>query len=432
MVATERPRAARKRFHGWYVLGVAMLAAFLGAGISQLFMSIMVKPLTAEFGWSRTATTGAVTLGTILAGLMAPVFGHLADRYGPRVLMTLGALLLVAAYVGLSQVSELWHLYAIYVPARGLTTPLLMGVVPQTAATNWFRRMRGRALGLLAMCSALGAAALAFGGELILEHAGWQRLYWVFAMGTLVLLVIPAALLLRRSPEDMGLLPDGAPSVPTPAGATSEKARGPELSWTLGEALRTPALWLIIASGVLAAMANTAVGFNLVAYLTDSGMPPTQAVGALSVYAFAGAIASGLWGWFTERVSERVLAVVTSLLSAGVIVYLLWVRSLAGALVFAVLFGLTSRGGSTLTNIIIAQYYGRGAYGTISGFTNPFMMVGLGLGPTIGALCFDLTGSYDAEFGVFAAASVVTAGLLWLARHPGHPPHAYGRHADYG
>jgi MFS family permease len=177
-------------------------------------------------------------------------------------------------------------------------------------------------------------------------------------------------------------------------------------------------------------MANTAVGFHLVAYYTDVGLPATQAVTALSVYAFAGAIASGLWGWFTERLSERIMAVVVSLLSAGAIMYLLWVRDLAGALAFAVLFGLTSRAGSTLTNIIIAQYFGRRAYGTITGFVNPFTMIGLGLGPTIGALCFDLTGSYTVEFSFFAITSVLTAGLLWLARHPGPPPRRYAGRAD--
>src|SRR3954467_358124 len=137
MVTTARVRRPRI-FYGWYVLGVAMLAAFLGAGSSQLFMSIMVKPMTEEFGWSRTATTGAVTMGTIVAGLMAPVFGRLADRFGPRLLMTLGALLLGGTYLGLGHVDALWQLYAVYVVARGLTAPMLTGVVPMTAATNWF------------------------------------------------------------------------------------------------------------------------------------------------------------------------------------------------------------------------------------------------------------------------------------------------------
>jgi MFS family permease len=427
MVTSERAGQRPRIFYGWYVLGVAMLAAFLAAGISQLFMSIMLKPITDEFGWSRTATTGAITLGTILAGLAAPLFGHLADRYGPRGLMTLGALLLGAAYWALGHVGALWQFYVVYVAARGLITPMLMGVVPMTAATNWFRRMRGRALGFVAMAAPLGGAVLAFGGELIIESASWQTVFVVFAALTLGLLVVPCAVLLRRTPEEMGLLPDGTPSAPTVGEVVPAAVPAPEPSWTLSEAVRTPALWLITASGVVGNMANTAVGFHLVPYYTDVGLPATQAVAALSVYAFAGAIASGLWGWFTERLSERTMGVAVSLLSAGAIVYLLWVRDLVGALTFAVLFGVTSRAGSTLTNIILAQYFGRQSYGTISGAVHPFLMVGLGLGPTIGALCYDLTGSYTAEFVAFAAASVLTAGLLWLARHPGPPPRFHPR-----
>ena len=119
------------------------------------------------------------------------------------------------------------------------------------------------------------------------------------------------------------------------------------------------------------------------------------------------------------------MGVVAMLLSAGAILYLLSVRSVAGAIVFGVLFGLSSRGGGTLVNIILAQYFGRRAYGTISGFVNPFTMVGLGLGPLVGSLSFDLTGSYNAEFTFFAVASVFVAVLLWLAKKPAPPVRAH-------
>jgi MFS family permease len=414
-------------FYGWYILGVAMLGAFLAAGTSQLFMSIMLKPLAEELGWNRTATTVAITIGTVLGGLLSPFLGRLADRYGPRLLSTLGALILTATYFGLAGMTELWEFYVVYIVGRGLTASMLSGVVPCTAAANWFRRMRGRALGLIAMCIPLGGSALSLVGQLIIEGPGWRTAFLVFGCASLVLLVLPTALILRRRPEEMGLLPDGAlPSAEVPAAGPRSRRRD-EFSWTLGEALRTPALWLLGAAATVAAMANTAVGFHQVAYYTDMGIAPTEAVAALSLYSLCGALASGLWGLLTERFSERGLAIAGVLASAGAILYLLTVRSLAGALIFAVLFGVTARGGTTLVNIILAQYYGRESFGAISGFMTPFVMVGLGLGPAIGAYWFDLTDTYEAVFIAFAALSVLAAVLLWLAKKPPPPVRAARR-----
>jgi MFS family permease len=411
----------RRPFYGWYIVGICMLGAFLSSGTSQLFMSVMVQPMSEDLGWSRTAITGAIMIGSIAAGLLAPPIGFLADRYGPRRLTTVGALVMGGAYLLLANLSELWQLYLVYVVGRAIAASTVASVVPMTAATNWFRRMRGRALGLIAMSTPLGSAILALVAEALIEGPGWRAVFVAFGVGSLALVVVPAAVVLRRRPEDLGLLPDGASSPPAGAPAPSPSAPVGEVPWTLGGAMRTPALWLLIASSIIAAMANTAVGFHQVAYFTNVGLAPAEAVLALSVYALAGALASGLWGWLTERFSERTMAVVATLISAGVIVYILFVRSLAGALVFAVLFGLTSRGGSTLVNIILAHYYGRHAYGAISGFVYPFAMVGLGAGPFLGSVSYDLAGSYDAVFLTFAAASVLVAALLWLARKPVPP-----------
>ena len=137
-----------------------------------------------------------------------------------------------------------------------------------------------------------------------------------------------------------------------------------------------------------------------------------------------GALANAIWGFLAERFSERHLASGVMLLTAGSVLFLQTVRSPADAFIFAVFWGLTSRGEGTLVNIILAQYYGRGSYGTISGFVFPFNRLGLGFGPLISSLSYDLTGSYTMVFNIFIAVSLLTALLLWLAKKPALPARA--------
>jgi MFS family permease len=143
------------------------------------------------------------------------------------------------------------------------------------------------------------------------------------------------------------------------------------------------------------------------------------------VYAFSGALANGLWGLLTERFSERFLAMLASTVTTVAIFYLFTVRSVPGALVFAVVFGITSRGESTLLSMLLAQYYGRHAYGAINGIVHPFLLIGLGLGPLVAAISFDLTGTYQIVFICAALGSLVAAGLYWLARRPTLPARAH-------
>jgi sugar phosphate permease len=408
-------------FYGWYIIAVGMAGAFLSSGTSQLFMSIMLKPLTAEFGWSRTAATGAISTGTILAGLLALPFGTLADRYGPRVLTSLGALVTAAAYALITTFTSLWEFYAFFVIARVVSTNTVSSVTPRTAAVNWFRRFRGRVLGLLSMSTPLGSSLLAIVAQLIMERHGWRIVFMGFAVAMLLLQALPAALILRRRPEDLGLRPDGDQWVAATADSSGQSPVAEEFSWTVKEAICTPALWYLIASTIVVSTMNAGIGFHLVAYFTDVGIVATVAVGALSVYGFTGAMANVIWGFLSERISERLLAVVVMLLTALAILYLQSVSTVAGAFIFAVLFGLTTRGEGTLVNIILAQYYGRGSFGAISGLVFPFNMVGLGIGPLLSSLSFDLTGSYQAVFNVYIAAALVAAALLWMAKKPARP-----------
>ncbi len=419
--AMKEQRTQGKIFYGWYILAVGMAGSILGAGTSQLFMSTMLKPLTEEFGWSRTAVTGAVTTGTIVAGLVSLPFGKLVDRYGTRWLTSLGAFVTAGMYFLMTKFVVLWQFYIVFVIARIISMGAVTNIAPRTAAVNWFRRYRGRALGLLSMATPLGASLLAMIALFIMQKHGWRTVFLTFALTMLFLQAFPAALILRRRPEDMGLVPDGSPGVNVIPTSSLKRGAQDEFNWTLSEAIRTPTMWILIAAVIVGLIVNTGIGFHLVAYYTDIGIAPSIAVGALSLYAFTGALGNIVWGFLSEKLSERFLASAVMVLTAITVLYLQSVRTITEAFIFAAIFGLTSRGEGTLVNIILAQYYGRSSFGTINGFVMPFHNLGLGFGPLISSVSFDLTGSYQGLFVTFIGASMVAAILFWLAKKPTPP-----------
>jgi len=398
-----------------------MMGVVMAAGTSQLFMSIMLKPLTTEFGWNRTAATGAITTGTILGGLLSYPFGKLADRYGPRVLTTLGALVAAGVYAAMGMFVSLWQFYVIYVIGRVVSLNTLSTTVPRTAVVNWFRRFRGRVLGLLTMSIPLGSSLLAIVAHLIMQNYGWRSVFVLFAIAMVLLLALPAAIVLRRRPEDLGLLPDGANVRPVSSTSSRQPLPEEEFSWTLNEAIRTSTLWLLALGNIVAPGVGAGISFHLVAYFTDMGIDTTVAVGAISVFALTGAGANVIWGFLSERIPERFLASSVMAMTGATVFYLMSVRTNAATFIFAVLFGLAVRGESSLFNVIQAHYYGRNSFGAISGFISPFHMLGLGFGPIISSVSFDRTGSYKAVFTIYVVISMITALLMLLAKKPERP-----------
>jgi MFS family permease len=397
-----------------------MVGAFLAGGLtSQVFFSVLLKPITAEFGWSRSEVTGAITLGTITGGLISPVSGTLVDRFGPRILAPAGAIIVALALLVLSSVHSLLVFYIAFIIARSVSSATVTGVVAQSLAANWFRRMRGRVFGFLAMAVPLGGSVGALAAQPLIDGPGWRSIFVIAPILLIVLFALPALVLFRRGPEEIGLLPDGALSVTT--NDSSVPTMVPEDSWSLPEAIRTSALWFLVSGTLIGRLASGAVSFHLVAYYTDKGMSAGIAALAISLYALFGAIASFIWGFLIERIPERLLLVAAMLLSGTALVLTLPVENAAPALTLAALYGLAGRGEGTLVNTVLAQYFGRASFGRIAGMISPFNMAALGLGPLIASLSFDVAGSYTIAFAGFSASYLVSASLLWFMRPPVRP-----------
>ncbi len=286
-------------------------------------------------------------------------------------------------------------------------------------AVNWFRRKRGRALGAVSMAIPLGGAALVPVARAISDALSWEAVYLIFA-AMMHLMLRPVVLVLRRRPEDIGLLPDGdSARAAAPGGAAPASAAVEGHQWTLRQASRTPAFWMLIAATTCGTFGNGGIGFHQAAYFTDQGIAAASIALAISAYALFGALSNGLWGFLVEHISERLLGTMTLLLASLLPLYLLTVDSAPEAVLFAVLLGLLARGEGSIIVMIQAQYFGRHSFGAIAGISTPFQQVALGLGPIVAALIYELTdNSYTIAFLLFAVMFAPAAVLIWAPASP--------------
>ncbi|MCH7844049.1 MAG: MFS transporter [Chloroflexi bacterium] len=404
------------------MLAISSVATFAASGLTQVVLGGVQVYITDESGWDEGSLAFAASLGTWMSGMIAPLIGRLADRYGPRWLMPLGLIVAGISFFVIAGSSSVWQFYGGYVIGRAVSNPVLVGLVPRTAAVNFFRRRRNMALALVSTFRPIAGAINIQIISLIAARQGWRMAYRYLGVLSLVL-ILPVMLFVRRRPEDIGLLPDGVS--PEQAGASVGGARppamAPEFSWTAKEALRTRAFWLLLTITALGTLASSATGFSLVPFLVqDAGLSTAAAAGVLSLGTVL-AVANLFWGYLADKITPR-RCLMTMMIGAGVMMaYLLSVDSVGDALIFAVIWGVFSGGLGSLENMVLAGYFGRGSYGTILGVFSPLQMIALGAGPALASLVRALAGDFYILYAAMGVAYFVSAVLMYLARPPRRP-----------
>jgi len=206
----------KKPFYGWVIVGVCFLIGVTEVGVFQNILSIFMKPMVGDFGWSRAAVTGAIAVGSISGGLVSPLIGPILDRYGPRMVAFFGILFFSIGLSALMFIRHIWQLYLFFGTGRMIAVGMLSLVI-SVSVSNWFVSQRGRALGITWIGERVGSALLPLMIQFLILAYGWRTTWGVLGVVVFLLSGIPSILFLRRRPEDMGLLPDNAP----PAGAIS-------------------------------------------------------------------------------------------------------------------------------------------------------------------------------------------------------------------
>ena len=418
-------------YYGWLVLGLSGAGAFVATAIAGVVLGGVQTYILEDTNWSRTSIGLAAGCGVWMSGLLAPFAGRLADRYGPRWLMPLGVIVLGLSMLAIGGVTAAWQFFLAAVIGRAISQPFLIGVVPRTMAVNFFNRRRNIALALTGIYRPLSGALIIQAFSLIAVFADWRAAFRYLGFFSLAL-AVPMVIIMRRRPEDIGLLPDGASpdqsgSRPAEAGAGTGQGTGTpsrvstEISSTAREALRTQAFWVLAIVTFLEVGATSGLGFSLVPHLKEfAGLTTPQAAGVLSISTFL-ALSSLVWGQLAGRLTARWCMVGALALSAVAALSLLRVDTLLAAYIFGVLWGLFHSGLEVLRYIIMADYFGRESYGAIAGSMRPFEAGGLGVGQIVGPLIYDFTGSYTLLILTSSSILFVSAALMLLTRRPVRP-----------
>lgn len=417
-------------YYGWLVLGLSGAGAFVATAIAGVVLGGIQPYILEDTNWSRTSIGLSAGVGVWASGFVAPFAGRLADNYGPRWLMPFGLVVLGISMLVIGGANTAWQFFAAAVIGRIVSQPLLIGVVPRTMAVNFFSRRRNIALALTGIYRPISGALIIQAFSVIAVLADWRTAFRYLGFFSLAL-AIPMIIIMRRRPEDIGLLPDGDQRQPAAAGqpatgAASQTGRtGPpgatEASSTAKEALRTRAFWVMATVTFMKVAATSGLGFSLVPHLREfAGLTTPQAAGVLSISTFL-ALTSLAWGQLAGRLSARWCIVTALALSAITALALLRVETLLMAYVFGVMWGLFHSGLEVLMYIMLAEYFGRESYGAIAGALRPFEASGLGVGQLVGPVIYDVTGSYTLMIFVSTALLSLSAVLMILARRPAGP-----------
>jgi sugar phosphate permease len=412
----------KRLYYGWAIVATGLVASF---GMVPMFgpvLGVFITPMQEELGWSRATISFAFTVGSMTGNVSSFVFGKALDRYGSRVIVVCAGIIIALAMLGMSVMQEPWQFWLALGAGRGSALAGIQIGISVTIA-NWFVRKRGRAVAVRSVGLRAGQAIIPMVIFAIMAVSSWRVAFAALAGFTALTIIVPGALYLRRRPEDLGLHPDGdaAPREAAPRTGGSRFARTVEdVSWTLAQARRTRAFWLLVAYMSVDRFALGAINLHLVSNFSDKGLPDALAVSVLSIFAATSAVTGVPWGLVLDRLHVRYGAMLMSFLLLCSMLIIIVADSYLLAVAFALTFGLAAGGSTVIENMLYSDYFGRRSLGAIRGFTAPFRLFAP-LGPTLTGFIQDSTGSYTPAFWLFGGVFAMNLVLMSLARPPRHP-----------
>ncbi len=401
----------RRPFYGWYLvvgLGVTTIVSY---GISQYLFGVLVVPIQADLHWSRATISGAYSLGLILSGFLGLAVGRLIDRYGARTLMSAGSVLGGLTLFLLSRVTEVWQFYLLWAGFLGVAMALTLYSVTFVVIANWFQRRRGTAMALLTVVGGLSSPIYIPFAGLLVARLGWRSALLVLGATALVIALPIHALLVRRRPEDIGLLPDGdsMPEGHDPGSITGDRLR---------EAIARPAFWTLMTATAFSTAAYSVLLAHVVAYLIGRGYDPVLAAGVLGLAGLASLPGRFIFNVVSDRFGPQPLLALCLLFQGLSVFFLMAAGPFAFLVAFIVVYGSAFGAVSPLRASVLADHFGRVAYGAISSVLGVPAGIFAGIGPFLAGVLYDVFGDYRLAFSLAAAAFLGASLAIFLTPKP--------------
>ena len=416
-------------FYGWILVGTALLANGMSSGPVWSGVGVWIKALELHFGWSRAQLTGAFSMAQLEGSIIGPLMGYLIDRLGPRRMVLIGFIITGLGFLLFSRTNSIVIFYLSYGmimlgTAAGTWLPFM------SVVNRWFVRRRGMAMAIAAEGSPLGGLVLVpiLAWAITPGSHGWSvTSLWI---GVVFLCVAwPISQLVRVSPEDYGLRPDGDP----PDSATRQTFRSvraapssDKLQFTGRQAIRTLPFWLITFGHAFSSILFATLTVHLVPMLTDKGLSLQQAANMFSVVMGVAAVFQLIGGYAGDRLPKNAVIAFFGFIQAGGFLMAVMVDSIPTALLFAATFGAGFGGRNPLTTAIRGDYFGEKAFATITGISSAPMYALMLAAPLFAAFMFDATKSYTVSFLIIGGFGVMSGVLFLLAKKPTALPAARG------
>ncbi len=382
----------------YLIVAGACLTQFTVIGLLFSY-GLFFKPLEAEFGWSRTLLSSCTSIAFLVMGILAVFGGRLADRYGPRVVLSVAGTMCGLGYALLSQVSAPWHLFVLF----GLFIGVGMSthdVVTLSTIARWFHLRRGVMTGVVKVGTAAGQVAVPPIAAFLIAGQGWRGA--LIIMGSVAIaLLLAAALVVKHPPEPRGVV---------------EAAETPGQSFA--EARRTGALWMLCAIQFLFFPTLTTVPLHIVVHGMDLGMTTALAAALLSAMGAASVIGRLATGSAFDRIGGKNSLILCFVPLIASLVALLFIQTAWMLFAIVVIYGFAHGGFFTVISPIIAEHFGLRAHGGLFGLVLFFGAIGGAVGPMLAGYIFDVTQSYAPAFTTLAVMATLGLALTMMLPSP--------------